>query len=87
MIIETKIAAAALALAASGGAAGWVVTDATPDTGWTSTRRYSAVRVHQGDTLTRIARTHGTSVGELLALNPQIHDPDMIHQGDQIRVP
>ena len=86
MIIETKIAAAALALAASGGA-GWVVTDAKPDTGWTSTRRYSAVRVHPGDTLTRIARTHGTSVGELLELNPQIGDPDLIRVGDQVRVP
>jgi len=34
--------------------------------------------IQRGDTLTRIASDHGTTVSSLLRLNPQIEDPNQI---------
>jgi LysM repeat protein len=87
MITAAKAAAVAVAALAGSGGAGWQITDARHDGQWTASSRYSAVRVRRGDTLTRIAREAHTSVPELRRLNPQIHDPDMIRVGDQVRVP
>jgi len=42
--------------------------------------------VAPGDTLSAIARQHGTSVGELVELNG-IADPDLIHPGQELRLP
>lgn len=42
--------------------------------------------VVRGDTLSKIARRYGTSVDTLLALNPQITDPNRIEVGDKLRV-
>lgn len=44
-------------------------------------------RVRSGDTLKRIARVHGIGLGELVAANPQIADPNVIRVGELVRVP
>ncbi|MBX2836547.1 MAG: LysM peptidoglycan-binding domain-containing protein [Gammaproteobacteria bacterium] len=46
----------------------------------------SSYKVKSGDTLTGIAAAHNMSLDELIALNPQIRNPDLIHPGDQITV-
>lgn len=43
--------------------------------------------VSVGDNLDVIAKKYGTTVDELLLLNPQITDADVIHIGDVIKVP
>jgi len=42
--------------------------------------------VKSGDTLTGIAAAHNMSLNELIALNPQIRNPDLIYPGDRITV-
>lgn len=39
-----------------------------------------------GDTLGEIAAKYGTTVAKLLALNPNIKNPDLIFAGDYIRI-
>jgi nucleoid-associated protein YgaU len=55
---------------------------ARPRTGRTQTPSYS---VRSGDTLGRIAERFGTTVDELLVLNPGI-DPRALHVGQTLRV-
>lgn len=43
--------------------------------------------IQRGDTLTRIASDHGTTVSSLLRLNPQIEDPNQIQAGQMLRIP
>lgn len=43
--------------------------------------------VHAGDVLSKIAKAHGTSVSELMKLNPQIKDKDRIYVGEKIHLP
>jgi len=43
--------------------------------------------IQRGDTLTRIASDHGTTVSSLLRLNPQIEDPNQIQAGQVLRMP
>lgn len=43
--------------------------------------------VERGDTLSQIAREAGVSLPQLLAANPQVRNPDLIHVGDRIRIP
>lgn len=43
--------------------------------------------VKSGDTLGAIASKHGVSLGDIVAINPQITDPDVIHVGDTITLP
>ena len=43
-------------------------------------------RVVKGDTLWAIANTYGLSLTELIALNPQIKNPNLIRVGDEVRV-
>lgn len=43
--------------------------------------------VQRGDTLYRIARRFGVTVEEILAVNPQITDPDQIQVGQAITIP
>jgi putative chitinase len=45
------------------------------------------VEVRPHDSLWRIARSHHTTVKEILALNPQIKSPDTLAVGDRIKVP
>jgi len=39
-----------------------------------------------GDTLWALARTYGTTVDELVALNPSIRNPNLIYPGQKVRV-
>lgn len=43
-------------------------------------------RVVQGDTLWALAGTYGLSLEELIALNPQIKNPNLIRVGEEVRV-
>ena len=43
-------------------------------------------RIAKGDTLGEIAKKYGTTVNKLMALNPQIKDPNKIYAGDSIRI-
>jgi len=43
--------------------------------------------IQRGDTLTRIASDHGTTVSSLLRLNPQIEDPNQIQTGQVLHMP
>ena len=64
-----------------------------PDSGGTATvtSAVSAPRethtVVQGDTLWRIALRYGTTLEELLAVNPAIKNPNLIRPGDQVVIP
>ena len=42
--------------------------------------------VKKGDTLSAIAVKYHITLNKLLALNPQIKNPDLIYPGDSIRV-
>lgn len=46
----------------------------------------SVYRVAQGDTLWGIAQRFGLPLETLVALNPQIKNPNLIHVGDEVRV-
>lgn len=43
-------------------------------------------RVVKGDTLWALAQTYGVALAELIALNPQIKNPNLIYVGDEVRV-
>jgi LysM repeat protein len=43
--------------------------------------------VQPGDYLSAIANTYGTSVAAILALNPQITDPNLIYPGEALQIP
>ena len=42
--------------------------------------------VVKGDTLSEIAMRYGTSVNRLMALNPNIKNPNLIYPGQYIRI-
>lgn len=42
--------------------------------------------VNPGDNISFLAQWYGTTVGDILSLNPQIENPNIIHPGDQIRI-
>ena len=43
-------------------------------------------QIAAGDTLGDIAVKYGTTVAKLMALNPNIKNPDLIYAGDYIRL-
>jgi LysM repeat protein len=43
--------------------------------------------VQPGDYLSAIANTYGTTVSAILALNPQITDPNLIYPGEALQIP
>jgi LysM repeat protein len=43
--------------------------------------------IRYGDTMTGIARTFGITLTSLLDVNPQINNPDRIHEGDTVYIP
>ncbi|MDR7298988.1 LysM repeat protein [Pelomonas aquatica] len=47
-------------------------------------RRYE---VQHGDSLDRIAADHGVALDALLAANPQLHSPDLVHVGESLYLP
>lgn len=52
-----------------------------------TTRNTASYTIRRGDTLSALARQHGTTLTELLRLNPQITDPNRISAGASLRVP
>ena len=44
------------------------------------------VTVRTGDTLWALCRTYGLTMRQMLAYNPQIRDPDLIHTGEELRI-
>lgn len=48
--------------------------------------RQNIYYVRRGDTLYKIALSHGTTVNRLLRLNPHIIRPDIIWPGEPIRL-
>lgn len=47
----------------------------------------STYQIRSGDTLSKIAEFHKTTVDKLMAINPVIEDPDKIFTGQTINVP
>ena len=57
-------------------------------TGWIALPKVVVVyKVRSGDTLGKIAASYKITLKELLAENPDIKNPDLIHVGDLIRIP
>ena len=46
-----------------------------------------AVRIHPGNTLSQVARYCGVTIAELMAANPRITNPNVIHVGQLIHMP
>lgn len=53
----------------------------------TTTKPANMVAVQPGDSLTKIAKANNTTYIRLYDANAQIADPDVIHPGDNLRVP
>ena len=56
---------------------------------WEEANYYSGpvyYQVVKGDTLWSIAMRYGMALSDLIALNPQIKNPNLIHIGDEVRV-
>lgn len=43
--------------------------------------------VQPGDSLSKIAKTHGVSLKQVIAVNPQVKNPDLIHPREVINLP
>lgn len=56
------------------------------ETGAASEQGAARHRVAKGDTLWAIAKQYGMPLSELIALNPQIKNPNLIRVGDEVRV-
>ena len=57
-------------------------------TGWIACPAVILIyKVKAGDTLGKIATAYNTTLKAILALNPQITNPDLIHVGDLIKIP
>ena len=48
--------------------------------------RARTVTVRTGDTLWALCRAYGLAMRQMLAYNPQIRDPDLIHTGEELRI-
>ena len=42
--------------------------------------------IKRGDTLSALARKFNTTISSLMALNPHIKNPNLIYEGDTIRI-
>jgi len=56
-------------------------------TDWSQDTAVGTVQVRRGDTLSKIAKRHDTTVAELQRLNPQIENKDKIETGQRVVVP
>lgn len=52
-----------------------------------ATKRIATYRIQSGDTLTKIAWSFNTSVGDIMLHNPQIEHEDIIYAGELIKIP
>lgn len=52
-----------------------------------NTPQAAAYTVKKGDTLSKIAADHGTTLAAVIAANPQITNPNLIHVGDVVNIP
>jgi LysM repeat protein len=62
----------------------------SPQVRRTEPKKADAEKTHQikkGDTLSEIAQAYGVKTEDLLALNPQIKDPDLIYAGSELKLP
>ena len=50
-------------------------------------RKNGGYTVQPGDTFTSIAADHGVSLAELIAANPQVSNPNLIHPGQVVNIP
>ena len=48
---------------------------------------HAVYTVRKGDTLWGIAKRYGVSLTALIAVNPQIKNPNLIYPGDRVRIP
>jgi LysM repeat protein len=48
---------------------------------------HDVYHIQSGDTLSEIALEHGTSVEEIMAINPDIQDPNLIYAGNDLNIP
>ena len=48
---------------------------------------YTDYTIQRGDTLSRLAGHHNTSVRDIMKLNPSISNPDLIYAGSTLRLP
>ena len=65
------------------------VTPAAPQSSRAPAAAAASVRYHRvvkGDTLWAIAKRYDVKLAELIALNPQIKNPNLIRVGDEVRV-
>lgn len=57
-------------------------------TGWINVPQVIVMyKVRAGDTLSKIATAYHITLKELLAVNPQIKNPDLIHVGELVKIP
>ena len=59
--------------------------DAAADTAPTSESKTHTVQ--PGDSLSKIAKAHGVSLKQVIAANPQVKNPDLIHPREVINLP
>ena len=71
-------------LAPAVGSSSGTVSGGSSTAGSATTERWHTVQ--RGDTLWGIANTYGLSLNALIALNPQIKNPNLIYVGQKVRV-
>lgn len=52
-----------------------------------TTERAKTHTVQPGDSLSKIAKAHGVSLQQVIAANPQVKNPDLIHPREVINLP
>ena len=66
---------------------GCIVNPAVDDQPQPTPTEYKEYTVKLGDTLSKIAKEYNTTVNAILAINPQITNPNLIYPGQIIKIP
>lgn len=77
-----RITNRAASVGKAGEVTGWISVDHLP-----KKEKSTVYTVVSGDTLSAIAAKHKATLKAVLAANPQIKDPNLIHPGDKIKIP